>query len=134
MGTHQIFKYFKERGFSEKTTIAFTQDAAYPIPNIMLRFLTEDVPKFKSLASFGVVSHPPGEKEAKKIAHMENTLLPTSDKIFYCFHYWDNLMGQTYVTDEYFRKSFVLNHQDITPFIINGLNGEPLWRIYEVPG
>ena len=131
MGNYQIYNHIKERGYSSNTTIMLSQVNEHR-PHMGLRLFTQGVPKFKNLLDFGIVAWPGGAPEAVKIQKMERELLKTSDKIFYCFQYWTDFAVYTYVDAEQLRESFVIAHPNLKPFIINGLDGKPLWRIYEV--
>ena len=131
MGSYQMYNHIKSRGYSSKTTIIFSQDAEHR-PQMGLRLFTQSIPKFKSLMEAGIVAWPGGPPEAEKMLKMESELFKASDKIFYCFQHWTDYMGSPYVTSEQHRESFILAHPDLKPFVINGLDRKPLWRIYEV--
>lgn len=129
MGTYQLYQYLSQRGYSNKTSIILTSHNIL-VGNMMLRLLTEDVPQFICLTQGGV-STPP-ENYLENWLKLELTLKNNSDKIFYCFNYFDNHLGYTYYTDEFYRGIFEKNHPGIIPFELKGLDGGVLWRVYEI--
>ncbi len=129
MGTYQMYQYFKKEGYTERTTIAFTHpDVNLPI--MMTRLLTKREPKIVCLFHYGLF-HTSKEEEWKAV---EKDLLKTSDKIYYCFQYYENGLGNNYVTDEFWRTLFEKVHPELKPFEFKGFDGKTIWRIYEVKG
>jgi len=128
LGTYQIYQFLLKQGYSENTKIIFTLSNDIIVGNMMLRLFTERVPRIICLSHLGLLP-PPKETDWQKA---EIDLLKDSDKIFYAFTYHDNSMGVIYYSDEFYRQVFKRLHPEIKPFIINGLNGNPLWRIYKV--
>lgn len=127
MGNYQVYKYLSKKGYSDRTKIIFTMPEVV-VANMMLRLFTEKVPQIINLSQWGV-PYPP---DNNKWLEIESTLKKDSDKIFYCFTYYDNLMGHIYITDEHYRDVFKKIHPEAVPFIIKGLDGKALWRIYEI--
>ena len=127
MGNYHAYKYLSEQGYSDSTKIIFTMPEV-TVGNTMLRLFTQKIPEIICLSQNGV-QYPPKEEDWKKL---ELSLLKNSDKIFYCFTYWHNRQGHIYITDEHYRDVFKKIHPEIEPFIIYGLDGEPIWRIYEI--
>lgn len=127
MGTYKVYEYIAEQGYTDKTKIIFT-DKQILTGNMMLRLFTEGVPQIVNLTQEGF-NYTMGENKWQEI---EPTLKKSSDKLFYCFLYYNNLMGNIYITDEYYRDVFRKVHPAAVPYTISALNGEPLWRIYKI--
>lgn len=129
MGTYQMYQYFKKEGYTERTTIAFTHpDVNLPI--MMTRLLTKREPKIVCLFHYGLF-HTSKEEEWKAV---ERDLLKTGEKIYYCFQYYENGLGNNYVTDEFWRALFEKVHPELKPFEIKGFDGKTIWRVYELKG
>ncbi|KMP10857.1 hypothetical protein UR09_04980 [Candidatus Nitromaritima sp. SCGC AAA799-A02] len=133
MGHPAVYRHISERGYTDKTKIVFTSQDTLIVANMSQRLFTRGVPEIINLSKLGVLSIPNKEQEDKwrKVdAHLQNN----SDRIFYCFTYFDNLMGFAYVTDNFYEQIFFKIYPETVPFVISGLDGKPLWRIYEIPG
>ena len=127
MGTYKVYEYISKQGYTDKTKIIFT-DKQIIVGNMMLRLFTARVPQIVNLTQEGV-NYQMGENKWREV---EYTIKRGSDKIFYCFIYYNNQMGNIYITDEYYREVFRKIHPESIPYTILALNGEPLWRIYEI--
>ena len=104
------------------------------VANMSQRLFTRGVPEIKNLSKLGVLSIPNNKEQEDKWRKVDIELQNASDKIFYCFTSFDNLMGSAYVTDNYYEQIFLQIYPKAIPYEINGLDNKPLWKIYEVAG
>ena len=135
----EIYKYISNKGYSKNSSIVFTSAPAFINANLALYLFTNNVPKVVNLDSQGLPS--PYEFNAYlKFIKIDSNLKSTSDKIYYCFisyhnhHSYYNHLGSSYVTDNFYEKLFLNLYPDATPFVINGLDGTSLWKVYRVAG
>ena len=135
----EIYKYISNKGYSKNSSIVFTSSPAFKNANLALYLFTNNVPKVVNLDSQGLPS--PYEFNAYlKFIKIDSNLKSTSDKIYYCFisyhnyHSYYNHLGSSYVTDNFYEKLFLNLYPDATPFVINGLDGTSLWKVYRVAG
>lgn len=129
---YEAYQYFRLRGYTRKTKIILTSTEGVPASNMVFRLFTEGIPKIFNLTDFDI--HPTNEvndKNIQKLSEVESSLIKDSDKIFYCFNYFDDHMWATY-SDEYFRNIFLKNHPGAVSFDIKGLDGKVVWRIYKI--
>ena len=101
--------------------------------NLALRLFTNDVPKVLNLKSQGLPSPYTYDAESNFLK-INSNLKSASDKIYYCFISYRNHVGYSYVLDNFYEKLFLNIYPDVTPFVINGLDGKSLWKIYRVAG
>ena len=129
----EIYRHITNKGYSKNSSIVFTSSESLLFPNLALRLFTEGIPRFATLNSEGLPS--PYEVGAKlKFSKIDSNLKSTSDKIYYCFIFYHNYLGNVYVTDNVYEELFLDLYPDATPFVINGLDRMSLWKIYRVAG
>ena len=129
----EVYRHITNKGYSKNSSIVFTSSESLALPNLALRLFTKDIPRFANLNSEGLPS--PYEVDAKlKFIKIDSNLKSTSDKIYYCFIFYHNYLGNVYVTDNVYEELFLDLYPDATPFVINGLDGMSLWKIYRVAG
>ena len=129
----EVYRHITNKGYSKNSSIVFTSSESLALPNLALRLLTKGIPRFANLNSEGLPS--PYEVDAKlKFIKIDSNLKSTNDKIYYCFIFYHNYLGNVYVTDNVYEELFLDLYPDATPFVINGLDGMSLWKIYRVAG
>jgi 4-amino-4-deoxy-L-arabinose transferase-like glycosyltransferase len=129
----EIYKHITSEGYSKNSSIVFTSSQALRNANLALRLLTNNSPRVVNLNLQGLPS--PYEVDAKlKFVKINSNLKLTSDKIYYCFISHHNYLGDFYVTDNVYEQLFLNLYPDVTPFVIKGLDGISLWKIYRVAG
>jgi hypothetical protein len=129
----EIYKHITKEGYSKNSSIVFTSSQSLRHANLALRLLTNNAPRVVNLNLQGLPS--PYEVDANlKFVKINSNLKLTSDKIYYCFIFHHNYLGDLYVTDNVYEQLFLNLYPDVTPFVIKGLDGISLWKIYRVAG
>ena len=129
----EIYKHIANKGYSKNSSIVFTNSQVLSNAYLALRLFTNDVPKVLNLKSQGLPSPYTYDAESNFLK-INSNLKSASDKIYYCFISYRNHMGYFYVLDNFYEKLFLNTYPDVTPFVINGLDGKSLWKIYRVAG
>ena len=129
----EIYKHIANKGYSKNSSIVFTNSQVVPNAYLALRLFTNDVPKVLNLKSQGMPSPYTWDAELNFLK-INSNLKSASDKIFFCFISYRNHMGYFYVLDKFYERLFLNIYPDVTPFVINGLDGKSLWKIYRVAG
>lgn len=127
MGTRQLYKVLQDGHYSPKSRLIFTSPQV-TVGIMMSRLFTQGLGKIQTLSDFGIVAGSSSESWAK----IERDLLDSSDRLFYAFLYFENSLGFKYVTDDFIREDFEKFHPGSEPQVIMGVNGRPVWRIYQV--
>ena len=129
----EIYKHIANKGYSKNSSIVFTNSQVVPNAYLALRLFTNDVPKVLNLKAQGLPSPYTYDAESNFLK-INSNLKSASDKIYYCFISYRNHMGYFYVLDKFYERLFLNIYPDVTPFVINGLDGKSLWKIYRVAG
>jgi 4-amino-4-deoxy-L-arabinose transferase-like glycosyltransferase len=129
----EIYKHITNKGYSKYSSIVFTNSQVLSYAYLGLRLFTNDVPKVLDLNSQGLSSPYTYDAESNFLK-INSKLKSSSDKIYYCFTSYHNHMGYFYVLDNFYEKLFLNIYPDVTPFVIKGLDGKSLWKIYQVAG
>jgi hypothetical protein len=127
-----VFKQIYNKGYSKNSSIVFTSSESQRNANFALRLFTKELPKFINLNLNGLSSPYKFDSELK-FFEIASKLKSNSDKIYYCFTSYNNHLGYIYTDDDY-ERLFLKTYPKAISFIINGLDGNPLWKIYEIPG
>ncbi|MFH1691090.1 MAG: glycosyltransferase family 39 protein [Candidatus Omnitrophota bacterium] len=129
MGTYQLYQYLKNQGYTWQSKIVFTLPDVN-LGHMMLRLFTQKTPDIVCMSHYGVGT-PLKDDDWKKA---ESQLKKDSDKLFFCFLYFENGLGVNYITDNYWREIFNRLHPESEPFEIKGFDGKTIWRVYEIKG
>jgi hypothetical protein len=127
-----VYKHISNKGYSKNSSIVFTNSESHRNANLSLRLFTKEVPKFINL-NLNDLSSPYKFDSELKFIEIASKLKSNSDKVYYCFISYDNLLGYIY-TDKDYERLLLKAYPKAISFIINGLDGNPLWKIYEIPG
>jgi len=127
MGHLRLHEKILKEGAHEDSLVLFTLPQMQ-VGARMVRLFLENKAPVAFLSQQGVI-FPPVLEEWRAF---ETEQLDKGKSLYYCFLYFDNRMGNIYVTDNAFREVFTRLHPDSEPFIILGLDGKPLWHLYVV--
>jgi len=132
IGYRQIYKHMVQQNFSKNSTVVFTIPESLVYANLGLHLLTDEIPKFTSFGDRGFRDPYKLEDAKEKLYQIDYELKKNSDKVFYCFLQWTNNLGVNRVIDGFFKDHLLKLYPKATPFVVNGLDGKPLWHVVTV--
>lgn len=130
---YQIYKHFSQQGYTDKTKIILTSSDFVFDANMMFRLFTENVLRIHNLRQMGLIQTTEKNTDMyrNKFLEIEAVLQEDSDRIFYCFFYFNDHLWCN-ASDEFYHNIFLEIHPKAVPFIVKGLDDQAMWKIYKI--